>query len=367
MLDYCVYQIDKGLKIFTKGVYPSAATVNNIYQPVSNDNGCWTQGFWVGLLWLAYEYTNDIKYKNAGLSCVDDFLFRIEKKRGVNHHDMGFLYSPSCVAAYKLTGNKQAKRAALLAADNLCARYTEKGKFIQAWGILGEASDYRLIIDSLLNLPLLFWAYKETKNERYKTIAFSHLKTAVGVVIRDDGTTFHTFFFDNKTGKKLYGKTCQGYSDNSIWARGQAWGIYGLAIAYKYLRNSDILSKFNLVTNVFFDHLPKDNIPAWDMIFTDENTQKDSSAAAIAICGINEMKNCTSVSKRFITGMESMLKKLSENYRIPANSKSSGILTHGVYAMPQKSGIDECTIWGDYYYMEALMCMYNPKRESYWE
>lgn len=149
---------------------------------------------------------------------------------------MGFLYCPSCVAAYKLTGSETGKEAAIMAADNLMARFQEKGQFFQAWGRLGNKNNYRLIIDCLLNMPLLFWAGELTGDKEYEKKAEAHIKTSMKNIIRDDNSTYHTFFFDVKTGVPEKGVTHQGNRDGSAWARGQAWGIYGSAFAYKFLR-----------------------------------------------------------------------------------------------------------------------------------
>ena len=134
--------------------FPPSASVNHFYQPGSNYE--WTPGFWTGEVWLAYEKTGDEALKKTAEIEVQDFYRRIKEKDGVNHHDMGFLYCPSCVAAYKLTGNETGKEAAIMAADNLMTRFHEKGQFFQAWGTLGDENNYRLIIDCLLNMPLLF-------------------------------------------------------------------------------------------------------------------------------------------------------------------------------------------------------------------
>ena len=362
-IEFCINKVDTGLKYF-KDCYPSGASTNGIYPPEANTN--WTSGFWTGMIWLAYEFTGDEKYKEAGLRQVRDFLYRIENRIEVEHHDMGFLYSPSCVAAYKLTGDENAKKAALMAADNLCGRFMKKGQFIQAWGKLGDENNYRLIIDCLMNLPLLFWAGKETNDKKYTEAALKHLHTAADVVVRKDGSTHHTFFFDPKTGMPDRGMTCQGYSDDSIWARGQAWGIYGFALAYGFTGEQKMYDKFMTVTEVFLKRLPKDNVPAWDMIFTDTETQKDSSSAPIAVCGILEMQKNHKLPRQTSEKTDDIMNALKKDYLMHDMPESSGILKHAVGAMPQKQGVDECNIWGDYFYMEALMRIKNKLWDSYW-
>ncbi len=363
-IEYCIEKVDKGIETLELH-YPASASVNGVYESIENID--WTNGFWTGMLWLAYEFTGKDKYKKEAMWQVKDFLHRIENHIAVDHHDMGFLYLPSCVAAYKLTGSEVGKKAAIMAADNLCRRFQEKGKFIQAWGALGERNNYRLIIDCLLNIPLLFWAYEETGIARYKEIALAHLTTSVGVVIRPDGSTHHTYFFDPVTGKPDHGETSQGYSDTSIWARGQAWGIYGLAIAYRYTKDPELIDKFKLVTEVFISHLPDDNIPAWDMIFTDISTIKDSSSAAIAICGILEMAKHWDLPDTYLKKADDMMNALIDKCLTSDIFGSNGILKHATYSMSDMRGVDECNIWGDYYFMEALMRYTNMSWNSYWD
>ena len=185
-VDFACRQILHVLPEFTDK-FQQAYSENGFYPPVENRD--WTTGFWTGEIWLAYEFCGDERLKKAGEIQVHDFLERIDKKISVDHHDMGFLYSPSCVAAYKLIGSKEGREAAIRAADQLITRYHAKGEFIQAWGAMDEPGNYRLIIDCLLNLPLLYWASGET-------------------------------------GAPDHGATCQGYRDGSAWARGQAWGDY---------------------------------------------------------------------------------------------------------------------------------------------
>lgn len=333
---------------------------NNFYPATENVE--WTTGFWTGELWLSYELSHDEAFKKAALVQVDSFLERIEKKIDVEHHDMGFLYSPSCVAAWKLVGSETGRKAALLAADNLVSRFQEKGQFIQAWGPMGAEGNYRLIIDCLLNLPLLFWATKETGNEHYAEVATKHLKTAVKYVLRPDDSTYHTYFFDPETGKPIKGVTAQGYKDGSAWARGQAWGIYGCALAYRYLKDEEYLSVFRKVTNYFLEHLPEDIIPYWDFTFTNPSTEpRDTSALAIAICGMMEMSayNLPESKELWDTSMK-LLGKLIEQAAVKSEKKSDGLLLHSTYARKspyntvRNRGVDECNIWGDYYYLEAL-------------
>ncbi|MCL2084023.1 MAG: glycoside hydrolase family 88 protein, partial [Oscillospiraceae bacterium] len=206
--------------------FQSSSSVNNFYRPAGNAE--WTTGFCTGQYWLAYEHTGGADFREAALVQTDSFLRRIENRADVDHHDMGFLYTPSCVAAYKLTGSETGKRAAILAADNLMARFHEKGQFFQAWGRFGAPENHRLIIDCLMNLPLLYWAGCVTGDPAYREKALAHTMTSLETLVREDNSTYHTFYFDPETGNPLRGATHQGCRDGSAWARGQAWGVYGL-------------------------------------------------------------------------------------------------------------------------------------------
>lgn len=360
-LDYVVKKIDENLEEFTHK-YPTPASFNNVYKSI--DNIEWTNGFWTGMLWLAYDYTGDEKYRKAADIQVLSYIDRIEKKIEVDHHDLGFLYSLSCVASYKLTGNEEAKKAALMAADHLITRYQEKGKFIQAWGVIGAKDNYRLIIDCLLNIPLLYWASEVTGDNKYYEMAHNHYITAANNVIRDDASTFHTFYFDNETGLPLRGVTRQGYSDDSCWARGQAWGVYGVPLTYKYTKDDDATRVYKSLLNYFLNRLPKDNVCFWDLIFNDGDDQsRDSSAAAIAVCGMLEMDKYIPESDKekelYKKAAHSIMRSLIEKYTTINNPESNGILLHGVYSWHSGKGVDECNIWGDYYYMEALLRLYK--------
>ena len=352
--------------------FPSSATRNQTYGVI--DNIEWTDGFWTGLLWLCYEYTGDDAFKNLALKNVDSFLNRVEKRIELDHHDLGFLYSLSCVAGYKLTGSAEGRRAGLLAADKLMERFQEKGGFIQAWGELGAKDNYRLIIDCLLNMPLLFWASETTGDQTYRKKAEAHIRTAMDCVIRPDHSTYHTYFFDPETGAPVKGVTHQGNRDGSAWSRGQAWGIYGSALSYRIERKPEYADVFRKVTDYFLKHLPSDLIPYWDFDFDDGSSEpRDSSSAAIAACGMLEMVKYMEGGEAAYYGdmARRLVKALSDRCAVRSHEKSNGLLLHGTYARASAGnpcadrGVDECNTWGDYFYMEALTRLAG-EWEPYW-
>lgn len=376
-LAFCAGQVEDNLPRFT-GQFQNAYSEHNFYKPI--DNNYWTTGFWTGEIWLSYEYAEEKgesraeKFRRAGEIQIESFLDRIDRKIEVDHHDMGFLYSPSCVAGYKLTGNRKGREAALKAADQLLTRYHPVGEFLQAWGPMDAPENYRLIIDCLLNLPLLYWASEETKDEKYRKIAEKHIHTAIKNVIREDYSTWHTFFFNMETGEPDHGATCQGYRDGSAWARGQAWGIYGCALAYKYTKREEYIDIFRHVTEYFLEHLPKDMVPFWDLEFTDGDDQpRDSSSASIAACGMLEMAKTlgekeADVYRRYA---RQLVKSLYDNYAVKDKALSNGLVLHSTYSnhSPYNTcdhkGVDECNSWGDYFYMEALTRL-RRDWELYW-
>ena len=346
--------------------FPSTHSENNIYPAMKNIGG-WQQGFYCGMLWLAYEVTGKEKYRDKAETLIESFYVRIVEKLGVNHHDMGFLYMPSCVAAYKLTGNERAKEAALLAADHLMTRYHENAGFIQAWGNVGD--DMRLIVDCMNNIPLLYWASEETGDMKYWEAAKKHAWNTVKYAIREDSSTYHTYYFD-ADGMPVKGVTCQGAADDSTWARGQAWLISGIPLTYKYLKDPGFIDYFEGVTNYFLNNLPEDYVPYWDMIFSDgDGEERDSSAGAIAACGILQMlpklEENSPLKELYIGAVDRIMYSLFENYSTKNIPESNGLLLHAVYNKRAGRGVDECNLWGCYYYMEALARM-KKGVEAYW-
>lgn len=370
-LSFSYDQIKMYLPEFTHK-FQNAYSENGFYKAI--ENNYWTTGFWTGEIWLAYEYSQDPTLKEVGEIHVSSFLDRINNKVEVDHHDMGFLYSPSCVAAYKLTGNKKAREAAIKAADQLVGRFHEIGEFIQAWGSMNAPENYRLIIDCLLNLPLLYWATEETGESSYKEIADKHIHTTLENVIRDDYSTWHTFFFDMETGQPDHGETCQGYKNDSAWARGQAWGVYGCALAYKYLEDPKYLAIFDKVLAYYLDHLPLDLVPYWDLSFGQGSHEpRDSSSASIVACGLLEMSKYVPKDKgeEYTSLAKKMMKSVVDHYAVKDHKASNGLVSHSTYSNKSPyntcdhKGVDECNSWGDYFYLEALTRLHTDWK-PYW-
>jgi len=345
-------------------VFPDDTTTHQEYKVLDlpdfgpGVNAGWTSGLWTGQVWLAYEVSGDEGFRSVAQDNVLSFADRLAQKRDLTTHDLGFLYTPSCVAAYRLTGSPVAKDAALQAADALMVRYLAKAGVIQAWGDLNDpALRGRMIVDCLMNLPLLRWASAVTGNPAYRQAADTHCQRARQVLVRPDASTFHTYHFDPETGAPLRGTTHQGFSDDSCWARGQAWGIYGFALNHRYAPELGLLDTSVRLADYFLAHLPDNGVAYWDLIFGKESTEPwDSSASAIAVCGLLEL------AEMLPPGAQ------SEHYHAQALRILQGLITHcaghppatravlqhGVYHRGRNHGVDEANLWGDFFFIEAL-------------
>jgi unsaturated chondroitin disaccharide hydrolase len=356
-LDFVTRKIRDNIAVFGSR-YPAPASAGGVYPLIENVD--WTASFWPGMLALAWESSGDDTFREAAEAHVPGFRARLDRRIETETHDLGFLYTLSCVAPWKLWGNRAARDTALKAADLLMIRFYEKAGIIQAWGNLNDpANRGRIIIDCALNLPLLFWAEKETGNPYYREAALRHIENANRCLVRDDWSAWHTFFFDTETGKALRGKTAQGYSDDSCWARGQTWGILGNALCYRYTGNAGLLEYSRGLARYFLNRLPDDLVAYWDLCFTGGGEERDSSAAAIAACGLLELSRCLPPAdpehRLFENAALHIAASLARSYTTASEPASTGVLLHGVYAKPDGKGVDECTTFGDYFYTEALV------------
>lgn len=362
-IDECVTKIERNMERFGTQ-FPSACGTNGKYRIKPNDD--WTNGFWTGMLWLAYEWTGNEKFSERAMENIVSFQKRLDDHFVLDHHDIGFLYSLSAGAGFTVTGSVQCKKELLQAADVLMARFQAHGNFIQAWGKYGDPKEYRLIIDSLINLPLLFKATELSGDPRYSIVATKHYQMLLNTVIRENATTFHTYYFDPVTGMPSHGATHQGNSDESIWARGQSWAVLGIPLNESYLHSTPFPEKYQAVVDVFIEHLPEDLVPYWDFDFDDQHpSDKDSSSLAIAACGLLEAEKLQAYpqAKAMAKGM---LYQLGEQYSTKNTPDNEGLLLHGVYAHSQGKGIDEPNLWGDYFYLEALIRLAKPSWQRYW-
>lgn len=356
-IEFAVNKVRENLKTFQETV-PPAASEGLVYPEEENID--WTSSFWVGMLFLAKELTNSTEFDATIEKQMASFKHRLENKIELETHDIGFLYSLSAVADYQVNKHEASKKLAIQAADLLMERYSPTAQIIQAWGNLNDpAQRGRMIIDCLMNLPLLYFASEQTGDESYKKAAYAHAKQTQKYIVRPNNTTFHTYYFDVKTGEPIEGKTQQGYSDDSCWARGQAWGIYGFTLSYNHTGDYQFLETAKAVADYFISQLPKDQVAYWDLLFNDGSGQeRDSSAAAIAVCGLLELAKQLPLSdpkhEEYEAVAIKIIQALAQKYTSKKSEHSNGLLLEGVYDKNSNKGVNECMIWGDYYYLEAL-------------
>ena len=353
-IDYAVNKIFTVMRDFVHK-YPSSSSENLIYKPFEdNIETDWVMGFWTGMLWISYELTGNELFRAVAEAQFDDYRIKYDDFTSFRHHDIGFIYIPSIVAQYKITGAKKAKELALLAADALADRYSEKAGIIQVRndGVQGE-----FIIDCSMNVPLLFWATEVTGDRRYFAKALSHMYRVAEYMIRDDASTYQCFQIDEVTGEPIKGWTGQGHDDDSCWTRGQTWAMYGLALAYKYAHDERILEMAKRVCNYYLNRLPNDLVCCWDLMYTGDNDPRDSSSAPVAACALLELAKYLKdddVNKSiYINAAQSIMRSLAQSYTTKGR-ESNGLLMHGIYCK-DGWGDDECCMWGDYFYMEALI------------
>ncbi len=366
--DDALEMIEKNIGYFGTTV-PSGSARNGKYLKV-DINKEWTTGFWTGLLSLSYEFSRDKVFKKAFFKILPTFLDRLKDEERIKTHDLGFIYTLSFIPAMRVFGEESFKEKIVEAAEKLIRRFHEKPGYIQAWKDIGHPKEKkRVIIDSMMNLPLLYTAWKISGYEVYKEIAVRHATTCMKYLVRENHSTYHTFLFDPDTGEPLGAETVQGYSDNSYWARGQAWAVYGFTLSYIYTQKREFLRTAIDVTDFMIEKLPEDLVPIWDMIFDESSgEEKDSSAAAILSSALMDLS-------KFVDGKKSafyqliaiqILSSLTKSYFNHSHVEGEPIILHGVHAKPLNMGIDEGNIWGDYFYLEALMKLLNSRWRSYW-
>ncbi len=334
-------------------------------------NRGWTTCFWTGLQWLAHEHTGDATDREVALRQTADFARRVHAGEDLDTHDLGFLYTLTCVTAWRLAGDEEARDAALAAADHLMTRFLEPAGIVQAWGDLSDpAQRGRTIVDSLMNMPLLTWAGEVTGEPRFAEAVRRHVEQVRTHLLRPDDSTFHTFYWDAETGEPLRGATEQGAGDDSCWARGQAWGIYGFALHHRTTGDPEALVASRRCADYFLAHLPADGVVFWDLVYGDgSDAPRDSSAAAIAACGLAELASVESDPQRretYAGAADRMLRALVAGYTPTVDEPSDALLLHAVYDAPKNKGVDEGCLWGDYFYLEALTRATLPGWRSPW-
>lgn len=251
----------------------------------------WTNGFWGGMMWLLYLYTKEERYAEIARISEDKMTECFQNFLGL-HHDVGFMFQPTAVADYRITGRSQAKTTALHAAALLAGRFNPAGNYIRAWNdIPGSTDDTRgwAIIDCMFNISLLYWASEETKDPRFRHIAMMHADTVRKNFVRDDGSVCHIVEFNPETGEMVKSYGGQGYAEGSAWTRGQGWAVYGFMISYRHTGKKEYLETAKKVAEYCIAHIPESGIIPVDFCQPEEPAWEDSCGACVIAGGLIEL------------------------------------------------------------------------------
>ena len=325
------------------------------------EDGGWVGGHWVGLLWLAYAYTRDREIERQARHWA---ILLSARQNDTTTHDMGFLFELSHVLGANLTGDATLKDPALQAARTLTRRFNRKGGFFQAWGDLDASASLRggAIIDTMMNLDLLFWVSQETGEACFAEQALTHARTCLKRQVRPDFSTSHGADFDPETGEFIKLSTYQGLSADSCWSRGHSWSVYGFSDCYRATKDPVFLAAARSLAEHALARLPDDLIPYWDydspLIPHDV---RDSSAAAILGSGLLHLASLepdAALAERWTVSAEDILRSLWETYT-SRESQEPSLLIHATRSKPE-GYMDHGLIYGDYYFVEGLLRLIDP-------
>ena len=388
-LQYCAGQVERALYELKNGgnTYDFTMEPRNILEGETTWN-CrqaraeeWCSGFWPGVLWMTYQ-SEELRVKseecNATLSQREfaaaiplDSLRKVAEgytaslnflaEQPAYDHDLGFLVINSFLKGYEATGNEEYKRIALTAADTLATLFNDKVGTILSWPRhVKDYGGHNTIMDNMINLELLFWAAENGGTQRLKDIAISHADTTMHYHFRPDGSCYHVAVYDTLTGNFVKGVTHQGYADESMWARGQSWAIYGYTMVYRFTKEQRFLDHAQKVTDIYLKRLHEtsnDWVPIWDMDDPrGQQAPKDASAACVVASALIELQQYVDAEKGklYREAAEAMLRDLSSD-RYQSRDKNCAFLMHSTGHHPAGSEIDACIIYADYYYIEALL------------
>lgn len=339
----------------------------------------WTPGFFPGSLWYLYELTGDAKWKVE----AEKWTGSLEPlKTFTGHHDLGFMMYCSYGNAERLAAKPEYKDILIESANSLSTRFSEKTQTIKSWNSFSTWDDsfkssYPVIIDNMMNLEMLFYASKVTGDKRYYNIAVAHSDATLKNQFREDSGTYHVVSYDTITGQAVNKATAQGFSDNSTWARGQAWAIYGFTMVYRETQDKRYLDAATKAADYYLKNLPEDLVPVWDFNVGEsgylpgnrsyavefQEKLKDASAGAIVCSALFELGELSG-NKTYTDNAVKMLYSLaSPAYRASLGSNADFLLMHCVGSIPHRFEIDKPLVYADYYFLEALVRYKNLKSE----
>jgi unsaturated chondroitin disaccharide hydrolase len=328
------------------------------YDLATSDNSegifWWTNGFWPGLLWQMYHATGDDAYRKTAEAVEKRLDQALEGYEGL-HHDVGFMWLHSAVADYRLTGNAESRRRGLHAANILAGRYNPLGKFIRAWN--GDRTGW-IIIDCMMNVPLLYWAAQELGDPRFTAIAQSHADTAMNLLVRPDGSCHHIAGLDPVSGACLETPTGQGYAPGSSWSRGQAWGLYGFALSARHTSRREYLDTAKKIAHYVIANFAQNGwLPLVDFRAPAEPVKYDSTAAMISACGLLEIAGQVGEHEGGLYfGAALELLKAVEKAFADWDLERDGVIGRGTgsyHGGPKDTEVP--IIYGDYFFTEAVL------------
>lgn len=326
----------------------------------------WTNGFWTGILWLMYEGTKEEHYLRMAEETekmLDSVLYGLDDSFYGLHHDVGFMWLLSAIANYKLTGNPLSRRKGLIAANYLASRFNPRGNYIVAWNTV-EKEGWS-IIDSMMNLPLLYWATEQTGYQRYKYIAMAHADKTTQHAVRPDGSVVHVMVYDKETGEVLETLSGQGCAVGSSWARGQSWALHGFALSYAHTKEQKYLDAAKKVAHYFISALGEDYVPKLDFRSPDQPDLRDTTAGAIAASGLLEIaRHVPECEKNMYTHAAVKILKALEAGHCNWDTGMDSILQNGseAYHFDKKH---LSIIYGDFFFIEAILKLKGMKI-SFW-
>jgi len=316
----------------------------------------WTSGFFPGTMWYMYEYSKDEKWKEAAIQYTE-LLEDIQFNTGT--HDVGFMMYSSYGNGLRLTKNEDYKKILIQSAKSLSTRYNPKIGCIRSWDWNAKTWQFPVIIDNMMNLELLMWAFDETRDSTFWNVAVSHANTTMKNHYRDDMSSWHVVDYDTLTGEPRMKQTHQGLSDESTWSRGQSWGLYGFVMMYYETQKPEYLDHAIKIAEFLMNHsnLPSDKVPYWDYDVTVKDEPRDASAAALMASSLYRMSGYISENKdKYIVFADEIMKSLtSDKYLSEVGSNGNFILMHSTGSKPSPFEVDAPLNYADYYFVEALL------------
>lgn len=361
-LDFCVAQATKTLTQLTdkslipRNIPPGKKEWNLV------DYEDWTSGFWPGVLWQLYEYTRDEAWRIEA-EHYSNLLVPLSARPALDH-DLGFQVYNSVGHGHRLTKGPAFKEVLLKTAKALAGLFNPKVGTILSWPIMVEKMNWphNTIMDNMINLELLFWASRNGGSRMFYDMALKHAETTMDNHFREDYTSYHVVVYDPLTGKKIKGVTHQGYADGSLWARGQAWAIYGFTMVYRETQDARFLDLAEKVTDVYLDRLPKSRIPYWDFDAPDIlNEPRDASAAAITASALLELSTYELDAEKATYYRDQAIQMMSvlSTEAFQSRGQNAAFLLHSTGHYPNGTEIDYAIIYADYYYLEALLRLHK--------